>query len=178
MTQKANLTDVLCGSHIPVLIKLIQKIDKPVLELGIGYNSTPLLHWMCKEKLLYLISFESDKKWLDKFKDFNDDSHLVGYHDFENNYLSNLPSLAEFDYYGLVFVDHKPARKRRSSVRFFANKADYIVVHDSELADTPAYKYTPVFDEFKYKFEFKKVGKPYTMILSNFKKELSWLNKL
>jgi len=138
----------------------MQYVDKPVLELGVGWNSTPLLHWMCKEKGLLLRSFESDPEWLELFRSFESESHKLSHHDF----------MTELDFgggLGLVFVDHRPSRKRRSSAKFYADKADFIVLHDSDLADNPAYKYTPIYGNFKYRFEYKNVDKPFTMVLSN-----------
>lgn len=160
-----NDTTVLCGSHIPVLVRLMQYVDKPVLELGIGWNSTPLLHWLCKEKSLPLFSFESDYKWMKNFLNFSTENHSILQTDFLD--IHDLWSGYGIRQLGLVLVDHRPARKRRSSALYFADKADFVVLHDSELSDHPAYKYTPIYGNFKYKYEYKSVGKPYTMILSN-----------
>lgn len=153
-------TTVLCGSMIPVITKLMEYVDKPVVELGMGWNSTPLLHWLCKEKGLELTSVESDEEWLEKFRDYESYKHGLIHYDF------NEPLELGYNL-GMVLVDHRPARKRRSSALYFADKADFIVLHDSELADNPAYKYTPIYGNFKYRYEYKSVGKPYTMILSN-----------
>jgi len=162
-----NDTTVLCGSHIPVLTKLMPYVDKPVVELGIGWNSTPLLYWMCRDRGVHLFSFETDEKWADKFEVFADTLYSSLYTTAEewnldviNRFIPDVPL-------SIVFVDHRPARKRRSSAMFFKDKADFIVLHDSELADNPAYKYTPIYGNFKYTYEYKSVGKPYTMILSN-----------
>lgn len=145
---------------IPILTKLMEHVDKPVLELGMGWNSTPLLHWLCREKDIELTSIESDKEWMEKFRDFETYKHAIIHHDF------NEPLDLGYNF-GLVLVDHRPARKRRSSAKFYADRADLVLLHDSELADNPAYKYSPIYDNFKYKYEYKGVGKPYTMILSN-----------
>lgn len=161
-----NDTTVLCGSHIPVLVKLIQHIDKPVVELGMGWNSTPLLHWMCKEKKIDIVSLETDPEWIKNFDSFKSKSHFIALVERDWN-LFVIDSFIPYNELGLVFIDHRPARKRRSSVKFFADKADFILLHDSELADNPAYKYTSIYGNFKYKYEYKSVGKPYTMILSN-----------
>lgn len=154
-------TTVLCGSMIPILTKLMEHVNKPVLELGMGWNSTPLLHWLCKEKGLTLLSFETDKEWVKLFRDYQESGHeIVCVEDYDK---WEFPST----HFGLVLVDHRPARKRRSSAKYFADKADFVLLHDSELADNPAYKYSPIYDNFKYRYEYKGVGKPYTMILSN-----------
>lgn len=157
-------TTLWSGSHINVLVRILDYIDKPVLELGMGYNSTPIIHWMAKQKGLGVISLESDIKWLSRFEEFEDEGHKISYYDFEHEGFSNAQEM----YFGLVFVDHRPARKRRSSAKAFALNADFVVLHDSELADNPAYKYRPVYDDFKYGYEYKSVGTPYTMVLSNY----------
>ena len=41
------------------------------------------------------------------------------------------------------------------------------MLHDSELADNPAYKYTPIYKEFEYVYEYTKTT-PHTVILSEF----------
>jgi hypothetical protein len=156
------MNSALCGTHIPVLVKLLKHLDKPVLELGIGWSSTPLLHWMCKEKKLDLISIESDGEWIKSFRTFRSDTHSILQADENFTLDFELP-----DNFSLVFVDHKPARKRRASAVFFKDRADFIVLHDSELADHRAYKYTPIYDLFKYRLEYKGVDKPYTIVLSN-----------
>lgn len=166
------MSTVLCGSHLPLLVKIMERVDKPVLELGMGYNSTPLLHWLCKEKELDLLSVESDEEWMTKFKEFDSDTHFISHFDFNDWNKTQIGKHNEE--FGLVFVDHRPARKRRHSALYFKDKADYIILHDSELADTPAYKYRPIYNQFKYIYEYKKCGTPYTMVLSN-KKDLSWL---
>ena len=163
-------TTVWAGSHLPMLAQLMEVVDKPVVELGIGYNSTPFLHWMCKLKGLQLMSFETDKKWFELFKDYQEEDHYL---ELAKDW-QFLDQLSQIDDFGIVFVDHRPAKKRRSSALKFKDSADYIVLHDSELADNPAYKYTDIYKEFKYMFEFKEVGEPFTVILSN-KKDLSWL---
>lgn len=162
-------TSVLAGSHIPVLVKLLNLLptDKPILELGLGWNSTPLLHWITKDLGTKLYSVESDSVWLSRFKQFEDKHHKIfpvfDFMDWSKcEFLEDIPQNL-----GLVFVDHRPARKRRSSALFFKDRANFIVLHDSELADHPAYKYTPIYKEFRYKYEDTKF-KPHTIILSNF----------
>lgn len=145
--------DILAGSHIPVMVKLLNATKGSVLELGAGYNSTPLLYWMCQSQNRHLESYENDKEWIKKLQ------YPVTYTD---NWEMDLDI-----FWDIVFIDHRPAKKRRSSALYYAKKAKFIVLHDSELADHPAYKYTPIYKEFKYKYEYTKVT-PHTIVLSNF----------
>lgn len=100
---------------------------------------------------------ETDKEWIDKLQ-------YPGIHVKDWDKIS----FETQDHWSIALVDSKPARKRRSLVKRLKNCADFVVLHDSELADNPAYKYTPVYKEFKYKYEYTRVM-PRTMVLSNFK---------
>lgn len=147
--------NVLAGSHIPVLVKLLEATNGAVIELGAGFNSTPLLYWYCKANDRYFASYENDEEWIRKV-------------DYPINFVTEWDNVAEeLLFLDIVLIDHRPAKKRRSSALRFKNKARFVVLHDSELADNPAYKYTSIYSQFKYKHEFTSVV-PHTMVLSNF----------
>lgn len=172
-------TNVLAGSHLPLINALFVKDmleggwskRDDVLELGMGNSSTPFLHWMCKATKRNLVSYETDPEWYKVNKEFEEPGHEVHLVDPETGWEEvNLMDR----HWSIALVDNRPARKRRSLAQRLKNHCNYIILHDSELADDPAYKYTGIYDQFKYKYEYKMVGKPYCMLLSNFK-DLSWL---
>jgi hypothetical protein len=71
------------GSHLPLLMKLLDQTNGPVLELGMGLFSTPFLHWACYEKKRSLVSYENKKDFYDMFV-FNDKREIgndYSYHD-------------------------------------------------------------------------------------------------
>lgn len=155
MGNSGTKVNVRAGSHLPVLYKLLQATDGAVLELGAGWNSTPLLYWICKVEGREFQSYENDKEWINALQ-------------YPVKYASDwewVDGVGEF--WSIALVDHKPARKRRSSAKKLKDRARFVVLHDSELANHPAYKYTPIYDEFKYRYEYKKTT-PHTMVLSNF----------
>ena len=156
--SKQNV-NVLAGSHIPVLAKLLEHTDGTVIELGCGFNSTPFLWWMCGVDMRRFISYENDREWINKV------GYRSYYTDDWDKAIENIQR--SHDMVDIVLVDHRPARKRRSSALKFKNHAKFVVLHDSELADHPAYKYTPIYKHFKYQYEYTKTT-PHTMILSNF----------
>lgn len=153
MGESIKTVNMMAGSHIPALVTLLEVTFGSVLELGCGYNSTPVLYWLCKSKNRILESYENDKEWIDK----------VGY---PIQYTEDFKIKSD-TFWDIVFIDHRPARKRRESALYYKDKSRFVLLHDSELADNPAYKYTPIYKEFKYKYEYTKVI-PHTMILSNF----------
>ena len=64
-------------SHRPILEHYARKTDGPILELGIGDGSTPLLHEICKDKNRFLISVENDPAWRDKYAHYRCKNHAI-----------------------------------------------------------------------------------------------------
>lgn len=152
----------LAGSLIPALVKYLQETRGDVLELGIGYNSTPLLHWICKNMGRNLVSLESDEKWTEQFNDYRSNKHQI----------STIKdwSKAEIDKnWGLVLVDNRPATSRRDLAKRLRNLADVILVHDSEPEINTYYGYERIYPLFKYRKDYTKF-RPYTTVLSNFRR--------
>src|SRR3954465_681875 len=58
------------STHFPLLIKLVQMTQGPILELGSGLFSTPLLHWLCFEQERELHTWEKYEHYLDFAKKF------------------------------------------------------------------------------------------------------------
>ena len=54
------------ASHIPLLVRVFDKSEGDILEVGTGYYSTLLLHWLANTSRRYLYSYESDKYWYDR----------------------------------------------------------------------------------------------------------------
>lgn len=151
----SKATDRLSGSHLPILSQLVNKTNGPVLELGAGYNSTPLLYWICKAEGRKFVSYENDKGWVDQL------SYPVKYiEDWDKADIDD-------EFWSVVLIDHRPALRRKDDARRLKNNAAFIVMHDSEPEINKFYRYTWIYDEFKYRHDFTKV-KPNTTVLSNF----------
>jgi preprotein translocase subunit YajC len=59
------------GSHLPILIKLVEMTDGPILELGSGLFSTLFLHWACFLKKRKLVSYDNDEEFYKSISNFN-----------------------------------------------------------------------------------------------------------
>jgi len=162
------------GSHLPILMKIMTITTGPVLELGMGLFSTPYLHWACYDSRRKLVSCESKEGFNNLFV-FNDprevDNRYEEYHQIiyvPDNKWDEVDLLSE--HWSVVLVDHAPGKRRKEEVKRLANKADYILVHDSD--DLPKhiehYKFNEVYPLFKYRYDYDKVF-PRTTVLSNFK---------
>ena len=146
------------ASHMPVLIKALNLTTGPILELGIGLFSTPLLHWLCYPEKRELVSYESAEGWYNYFKRYNSDFHKVILID---NW-DHLPMDRRWD---VVFIDHNNDRRALDSV-LFAETAKYVILHDTEPKEEKTYHYVDVYSKFKYRYDFKDAS-PYTTVLSN-----------
>ena len=153
------------SSHIPTLIRAIESTTGPVLELGTGISSTPLLHMLCFDQDRKLVSYDSDEKYINLFRKFRTKEHevihVINWDEIEAKIMSM--------HWGVVFVDHKPAEQRIVEIKKLANNADLIVIHDSQ---DPAYHYEEIYPLFKYRFDYTK-SVTRTTVLSNVK-EFIW----
>ena len=133
------------STHFPLLIKLVQMTDGPILELGSGVFSTPLLH--C----------------LDLAKKFRTPWHEV----------AHKPRVRAEDiteHFSIVFIDHSPKkpRTRGDDALLFKDKADYVVLHDAGVKGKAKYGYDQLYPQFKYRYDWTGCM-PHTTVLSNFK---------
>ncbi len=151
----------LAGSHIPLLIKALYRTTGPVLELGMGWNSTPILHWMCADMGRKLVSVEGNKEWADKFNDYRSDSHEI-------RVVDNWDYAIDDDRtWGLVLVDHRPDFRRRIEASKLVDRAGIILLHDSEPGMDKHYKYSTLYPKFKYVYKFTGLF-PHTAAVSNY----------
>lgn len=157
------------SSHMVMLVKMLQNSKGPVLELGMGLFSTPLLHWMCHDMDRELVSYESEEQYFKMDLDYKRGLHDVKFVDDW--------AKADIDnkHWGMVLVDHAPARRRKFEIDRLKRIADFVIVHDTQPEDNRFYHYEHVFAKYKYRFDYTKAS-PNTTVLSNFY-DLSFLNK-
>jgi len=148
------------GSHLPVLMKLLEITKGPILELGVGMYSTPYLHYACTSTKRKLTSYDSDEKWIRYFKDCRNDYHDV-------NFIADWNNLEMNDFWDVAFIDHHPDSVRKDSAKKLVNNAKYVVLHDSNPEYDSSYKYSEIYPLFKYRFDYIS-DKANTTVLSNF----------
>lgn len=119
-------------SHLPALLAAVVASEGPVLELGVGYFSTPQLHALCGTLHRELVSFDSDHGWLSEF------SHKLSNHLHE--FVTECP-LGKGEQWGVVFVDHSPGGQNRADAFLKAgSESQFVVVHDYHLENEDAIK--------------------------------------
>jgi len=159
MTLDSNVYGI-GRTHEPLLAAAVAIARPgPVLEVGAGNYSTPLLHALCAAMGRELLTIESDINWVERFASLRSSTHkLVHVIDWD----AAIP-LTDSRTWSVVFIDHAPALRRVVEIDRLADRAEFIVVHDSEDA---AYNYGPSFEKFKHQHDYKRFT-PWTTVLSN-----------
>lgn len=150
------------SSHMPVLLDLLSKTDGPVLELGSGRYSTPLIHWSCAATQRFVLTLERSKKYFEYASQFADTWHKVVLVEDWDKYPLDGPSGKKWS---LAFVDHEGPRRGTETKRL-ADLADIIVCHDTCGRDEKKYGYKDAWPSFKYRYQFQLV-RPRTSVVSN-----------
>ena len=147
------------GSHLPLLIKIGQMTKGPILELGVGLFSTPVLHWLCFESKRELVSYEGSETYIRFFKNFRSDYHKIILAEDWDKIEIERP-------WDMVLVDHQDNR-RRIEVERLANFAKYVIVHDTNPGADSYFRFSKVFPLYKYRHDDTSVRNHVT-VLSNF----------
>lgn len=147
------------STHMPVLIKLASITTGPIMEIGSGIYSTPLLHWWCTETNRRLVTYERDKDFIRFAKEFESEHHIV-------RLVSDFLTIPNTDHFSIIFIDHEGHSRGKTAVHF-KDSADYIVIHDSNVVRKNMYQIA--FPEFKYRKDYDRFI-PWTTVLSNTKK--------
>lgn len=144
------------GTHLPLLVACVAATGGPVLELGCGLYSTPVLHALCSTSRK-LISAETDSAWAARFSQYQTGRHSIIV------YKDPLASIDLSDRWSVALVDQAPASSRAPAVDRLRGKADLIVCHDSEHR---LYDYERVLVGFKHRIEWRRYA-PWTTVVSD-----------
>jgi len=149
------------GTHLPCLIKAMEKTSGDVCELGMGLFSTPYLHYQCILSSRNLISYENNKDWAQFFLDYgyaHKGHKIVVVDDYAH---------AEIDRpWDVVLIDHSPDLRRIEDIKRVASLAKYIIIHDSNGRKDKTYHYSEIYPLFKYRTIWDKDSRHAT-VLSN-----------
>jgi hypothetical protein len=147
------------GSHLPVLMKVVQISDGPVLEMGSGIYSTVFLHWACFNAKRKLTTIESKWKYYKEMRRLRCDWHEI-------EFVKSWEKANIKGDWSVVLLDQGPGHHRGVAAKQLTH-VDYLVLHDS---DAPfSYGYESVFPLFKYRFDYVNPERatPSTTVLSN-----------
>ena len=182
----------LYSSHQETLAACVSKFKSPnVLELGMGWYSTPMLHYMCKDGFLQSVDCFAD--WAKNFRHLEVRSPEFPVPKPGEHWIDVVSKWDDFDFadrgghrlydpWDVVFVDHAndPSRvgnmmnkkhnrdriRRDLEIKRLASlDVKLVVVHDTELMEGN-YGYNEVFPLFRHQWRNER-QLPFTTILSN-----------
>lgn len=135
-------------THRSLLYLSLSLTDLPlhrndVVEFGSGMGSTPYLRKYCSANSRHFNSYDNNKEWADK----------TG-----SQYVEHWDAANVWQPCGLLFIDHSPGEHRRAALIKMADKAEIIVVHDTELIGGGDYKLEPCWPLFKYVLHYNRTG--------------------
>lgn len=163
-------------SHYPILAAAVARTTGPILELGAGEGSTPLLHYTGRE----VLTVDTDASWLETFAGYRSRMHafeivgpvgddalpmvtrmIAGWNAWR---IPNRP-------WSVAFIDCAPGEARHELAIRLAEKATYVVCHDSETDYQSGgnYMYDRCTEHFLHVTEWRR-WRPYTLVLSNYEK--------
>jgi len=149
------------GTHLPALIKAMEKTTGNVLELGTGLFSTPYLHYKCILDNRKLVSYENFKSWYDILIHYGY-QHPLHEINFVEKY-EDAPIEKEWD---VVLIDQTPDSSRCETIQRLAGTTKYIIIHDSNGRNEKTYHYSTIYPLFKYRTIWDK-DKNHATVLSN-----------
>lgn len=153
------------STHMPVLINLFNIADGPVMEVGSGVYSTPLLHWLCHPTKRKLVSYETNIEFIGLAKEYQSKYHkIVPIDDYGNIPIS--------DRYSIIFIDNDGSNRVETAIRL-GGIADYIVIHDTNASSIKE-DFRSLKKSFKYYRDYE-FARPWTGVASNVKPlDLLW----
>lgn len=154
------------ASYMSVLLDALQHTEGDVLELGVGINSTFVLHWLCLYWDRKLVSYEHNPKYYRMVEHCQSDWHDVRL-------------VADWDEadierpWGVALVDHAPPLRRKEDIKRLADWARAIVIHDAQGSQRRNYHYEEIWPLFEYIKGYNR-GRPHTVLVSNFRDVTRW----
>jgi hypothetical protein len=161
-------SDAFCngyGTHIPLLASVVATAPRgDVLELGVGHFSSPLLSFLCKTMGRKLYSFEEKAEWLKNVEDLEAPHHELHVSTDPYDWMPAVDELA-VKHFAVIFIDHgRTNQDRMAALRHLADRADFIVVHDT--VNTWFAGVDDVLDSFKFRYDYCAMT-PVTTVVSN-----------
>lgn len=111
------------STHIEALAFCFMRTHGPVVELGAGWYSTPVLHGLCEAAGRDMLTIESEADWLQEFTAWETPWHRLT---VDGRFTLPKGPL------GLVLVDHGDLDRRAESVMEAKMRAQIVVIHDSQ----------------------------------------------
>ena len=160
------------ATHLPFLMQCLIRTRGPILELGSGWHSTPLITAFSHDRKA--VTIESDPEYFGRVPYWLRAANL-GQHEFilgdYGDHLDDL--LSRRTCWDVVLADHAPGDRRGIDILRLRSNSRFIVAHDTEPQHRIGYNYARVFDAFKYSIT-DHTQEPWTTVFSD--EKLDWIS--
>ncbi|SRR6266496_541208 len=140
MTKDQFLRDVSgWNNHLPLLwlgLEDTQHNKHPVIEFGSGLGSTPILKQYCKDAGREFLSYDNNAEWAEQMG-----SILI----------PNWSTAEIYKRSSVILVDCAPGESRHEIMAIMKDRADIIIVHDTEKDGSGNYLYEKIWPLFKFR---------------------------
>ena len=145
------------ASHLIYLIDWVRRTNGPVVELGIGFGSTPILHELCRDRKL--VSYENKPRFFAEFARYASPWHEMKFVESWDKAELECP-------WSVAFVDSWPGPSRPELIKRLRPWADYLIIHDTEKRHDRYYHMKDLIRTFRYRVTYK-AWEPYTSVVSD-----------
>jgi len=150
------------GTHWRLLLSAILNTKGPVLELGCGWASTPLLHVTARGRRL--LTVDHDRAWLDRFAELGSGTH--GFY-WAGDWAA--PHSFYDEAWDVALVDQAPNEARIEAVDRLRPRVRCFVLHDSQEEF-----FGPHLDRWAFAYSVRDQAEPATMLLSDREDVRAW----
>ena len=113
------------ATHQRMLVKYLMRTTGPIVEIGCGDYSTPLIHEIAAAQGRTVLTLESNAEWLHRFSGYKTDWHSL-------RHVASWDDWQPEGRYGLAFIDHTPGNRRPVEYLKLRDVADILILHDTE----------------------------------------------
>lgn len=170
--------DLGASSHFPIVASAVSQTSGPILECGSGDFSTPMIHFLAKNRLI--VTAETDPDWMRGFEHYRTPTHefhLIGDGSKAKSEIDGSKewqawSKIEQVKWDVALIDHCPGNFRWQIVHRLKGRCKFVICHDVEECWMPkegnprGYHWEKARGIFKHEFVWREYV-PYTMVLSD-----------
>lgn len=141
MTKEQFLKDVSeWNNHLPLLWLALEATIRnpyPVIEYGSGLGSTNYLRQYCLQNHREFISYDNNREWAEQMG---------------SNLITNWSNADIYKRSSVILVDNAPGEMRHEIMAIMKDRADIIIVHDSE-PNGKGYMLDKVWPLYRYRID-------------------------
>ncbi|CAF1518013.1 unnamed protein product [Adineta ricciae] len=132
-----------------------------------GSTSTPLLHRLAIDQNRFLLSADSDMRWVNHFSSRygNNSLHVMKHVEVESEMGVEWAraDISDAAPWSIVFIDHRPGPRRQFDLIGYSGRSTLVILHDTE--QTQMYNYGLGLPYYRHQYRFTRL-KTYTDVLS------------